>query len=232
MLIDCPGCTKSYHISRAILEPNGRTVVCPRCNEGWFITAEHAENAAPRVPYLEISAEAVSQRAIVPMAKLPQRRRDVPAWPQHLKVSGLFLAGFAGVGLLMAALGLSHSIVRLWPQAASAYAAIGLPVNLRGLAVHDVRLIETDAPGEAALEVQGQITNLKPGINAVPALRLSLRDAQGREIYMWTTTAAKAHVSGGETLAFNARLASPPVGATSVLVSFAPAARESLVLAR
>ena len=232
MLIDCPGCTRSYHVSRTILEPNGRTVVCPRCQESWFITAEHAENAARLTASVEIATEAVSQRS-APAAKLPWvRPRDFPVWPQQLKVSRLFLMGFAGVGLLMAGLGLRHTIVRLWPQAASAYAAIGLPVNLRGLALHDVRLTSIDGPGESALEVQGQITNLKPGTNAVPALRLSLRDAQAHEIYVWTTTAPKGHVLGGETLAFSARLASPPIGAASVLVSFAPAARESLALAR
>lgn len=232
MLIDCPGCTRSYHISHAILEPNGRTVVCPRCSESWFVAAEYAENAAPHAAGLEISAEAVSQRHTAPAAKLPRARdRGIPARPR-LRVSPFVLASFAGVGLFAAGLGLRHPIVRLWPQAASAYAAVGLPVNLRGLALHDVHLTAVDAPSEPAIEVQGQITNLKLGTNAVPPLRLSLRDAQGREIYVWSTTAPKSHVANGETLAFSARLASPPADARAVLVSFAPAARESLALAR
>ncbi len=38
MLIDCPGCAASYHITKAALSPSGRRVACPRCETVWLAT--------------------------------------------------------------------------------------------------------------------------------------------------------------------------------------------------
>ncbi len=47
MLIDCPGCGKSYHIIKAVLAPLGRRVACPRCDSIWFVSAEGIASAEP-----------------------------------------------------------------------------------------------------------------------------------------------------------------------------------------
>jgi len=239
MLIDCPGCTKSYHISREMLEPNGRTVACPRCSATWFVAAEVAGSDSHQTIAPEISTEAVSRRAAAvtepakpqpPMGKQGKQgsaAREYPP-PPSLRMSGFVLLGLAALGLAMAALGCRNNVVRVWPQAATAYAWLGLPINLRGLALHDVHMTQIDAG--PAIGIEGKITNLKPGKNAVPALRLSLRDAQSHEVYVWTTEAPKSHLSAGETLTFHASLAAPPANVEALLVSFAPAARDGLTL--
>lgn len=180
---------------------------------------------------MEISGEAIS-RKIVSMNRVAEdvpvrTRRDDPAFPR-LSISRAALFGLVPLALVMAGIGYRNQVVRLWPRASTAYAALGLPVNLRGLALHDVHVTLVDTGAEPVLGIEGEITNLKSRKNHVPPLRLSLRDAQSREIYAWASDAPKSNFAAGETLAFRARLAAPPAATYSLLVSFAPAAHEGL----
>ena len=43
MLIDCPSCARSYHVSRAALGESGRNVVCQICDTRWYVEAPRAE---------------------------------------------------------------------------------------------------------------------------------------------------------------------------------------------
>jgi predicted Zn finger-like uncharacterized protein len=234
MLIDCPGCAKSYHLSRTSLEPHGRNVVCPRCAASWFVSPPEGEAEAEEAAIMEISAEAVSRKPLrvnASGADVPprKRRREDPAFPQ-ISFTRVTFCCLIPLVLVMAGIGWRNHIVRLWPQAATVYAAVGLPVNLRGLALHNVHVTLIDTGAEPVLGIEGEITNLKSGKNHVPQLRLSLRDAQSREIYAWASDAPKTNLAAGETLAFHSRLAAPPATTYSLLVSFAPAAHESLTL--
>ena len=233
MLIDCPGCAKSYHVSRATLEPHGRNVVCPRCTAAWYVAAQAPETAVPDVATMEISAEAISRKLVCVnrvAEELPvRRRRDDPAFP-HLSISRAALFSLVPLALVMAGIGYRNQVVRLWPRAATAYAAVGLPVNFRGFALHDVHVTLLDTGAEPVLGIEGEITNLKSTKNNVPPLRLSLRDAQSHEIYAWASDAPKPNLAAGETLAFRLRLVAPPAASYSLLVSFAPAAHERLAL--
>ena len=121
----------------------------------------------------------------------------------------------------MAALGLRDEAVRAVPPLARAYAAIGLPVNLRGLEIRGLRSsLLQDASG-SVLAVEGEIVNIRPRTVAVPQVRIGVEGADGHEIYTWTTAAPKARLAEGETIDFRARLTAPPAGAHAVLVKFA-----------
>jgi hypothetical protein len=114
------------------------------------------------------------------------------------------------------------AIVSIAPATAAAYALAGMPVNLRGLSIADVRARathETDSPGE--LLVTGEIANLRDGETAAPNLRLALRGEDGRELYVWTARGPKTRLAAHERMTFRARLAAPPAGVRDVLVKFA-----------
>jgi predicted Zn finger-like uncharacterized protein len=111
-------------------------------------------------------------------------------------------------------------IVRLVPQTASLYAAIGLPVNLRGLAFQDIRISRTENDGVNVLVVDGSIVNVSGRAVEVPRLRLAVRNGGKNEIYTWTALPARSILGPGETLPFRSRLASPPTEAREVLVRF------------
>ncbi|HZS63661.1 MAG TPA: DUF3426 domain-containing protein [Xanthobacteraceae bacterium] len=111
-------------------------------------------------------------------------------------------------------------IVRYFPQTASLYAAIGLPVNLRGLSFDDVKLTREQQEGLDVLVVQGSISNVTGRPQEVPRIRIAVRNQTHNEVYVWTTLPARAVLGPRETLPFQARLASPPKETQEVLVRF------------
>jgi predicted Zn finger-like uncharacterized protein len=119
-----------------------------------------------------------------------------------------------------ALLGWRSDVVRLMPQTASLYAAIGLPVNLRGLAFTDVKTTKEVHEGVPVLLVQGTISNVSRQPHDVARLRFAMRNSAGREIYSWTTLPARSMLAPGDSEPFQTRLASPPAEGREVVVRF------------
>jgi len=137
--------------------------------------------------------------------------------------NGALLVLAAASFAIMAALGLREKAVRAVPSLARVYAAIGLPVNLRGLEIRGLKSsLQQDASG-SVLAVEGEIVNIRPSTVAVPQVRIGVEGADGQEIYTWTTAVPKARLAEGETIDFRARLTTPPKDAHAVLVKFAAA---------
>jgi predicted Zn finger-like uncharacterized protein len=111
-------------------------------------------------------------------------------------------------------------IVRLLPQTASVYAAVGLPVNLRGLAFENIRMSRIDQDGVGVLVVEGSIVNVTGRPIEVPRLRLAVRNEAKHEIYAWTALPTRSILAPGDALPFRSRLASPPADAREVEVRF------------
>lgn len=124
------------------------------------------------------------------------------------------------LAILFSALNWRAGVVRQFPQTASLYAAIGLPVNLRGLFFENVRSTSELHDGVTVLIVEGTIVNLTTRTLEVPRLRLSLRNAVGHEVYAWTALPPKGTLGSGNGLPFRARLASPPPDGRDVIVRF------------
>ena len=122
--------------------------------------------------------------------------------------------------LLLGALNWRAAVVRHFPQTASLFATIGLPVNLRGLYFENVRSSAEVHDGVTVLVVEGTIVNLTTRTLEVPRLRLSLRNGAGHEVYAWTALPPKGTLSSGNGLPFRARLASPPPEGRDVIVRF------------
>jgi hypothetical protein len=113
-----------------------------------------------------------------------------------------------------------NDIVRLMPQTASLYNAVGLAVNLRGLAFENMKMSKDEHDGVAVLVVEGTIANVTGRAVEVPRLRLAVRNESKNEIYSWTALPSRTILGPGETLPFRSRLASPPAETRDVLVRF------------
>jgi predicted Zn finger-like uncharacterized protein len=133
---------------------------------------------------------------------------------------GLPVAILALLALDTALIGWRADVVRAAPQTASLYAAIGLPVNLRGLTFADVTTATETHDGVPVLVVEGTIVSASPRIVEVPRLRFSVRNRSGQEVYAWTAVPGRSVLGPGESLSFRSRLASPPPDAREVLVRF------------
>jgi predicted Zn finger-like uncharacterized protein len=144
----------------------------------------------------------------------PRKRRPRRSLP------GLPIAILALLALNAALIAWRADVVRVAPQTASLYAALGMPVNLRGLSFSHVMTATETHEGVQVLVVEGTIASASTRVVEVPRLRFSVRNGGGQEVYAWTALPTRSILAPGETLAFRSRLASPPPDGRDVLVRF------------
>lgn len=157
------------------------------------------------------NVEVVAARRI---RRPPPRRK--PRWPVPGLSTTILLLLAINAGLI----GFRADIARLLPQTASLYAAIGLPVNLRGLVFSEIATRKDTQDGVPVLVVEGVIKSNSRRTAEVPRIRFSVRNAAGLEVYSWTALPSRNVLAPGATLPFRSRLASPPPESHEVLVRF------------
>ncbi|MFO1150284.1 MAG: MJ0042-type zinc finger domain-containing protein [Alsobacter sp.] len=243
MLIVCPNCATSYALTESQLG-TGRTLRCAKCRHTWRATAADAVDGfaeradadaqaqwppaaaqsdvataeppvaatGPRPPVRRGRAAARPRAKGIPVAAMLAKLRAVQPW--HWALAGTAVA-------LSLAVVERRLVVRLAPQTAALYAAVHLPVNLRGLAFEGVRSQVIADKDQQILVVEGQIRNVTKDDSGIPGLALSLRDEKGSEIYSWTAETPRSVLAPGESAPFRARLVAPPLDGRDVLVRFA-----------
>jgi len=137
---------------------------------------------------------------------------------QHIFSVPMLIVVLAAI--LLGALNWRVALVRQFPQTASLFSMLGMPVNLRGLSFMDVKSRGEFVDGAMVLVVEGTIANLTPRALEVPRLRFGLRNGAGHEVYAWTALPSKTTLGSGDGLAFRTRLASPPADGRDVIVRF------------
>ena len=115
---------------------------------------------------------------------------------------------------------LRKTLVAAVPESAGVFAAVGLPVNLRGLELRDVKSGIFAENAVELLVVQGEIANVTSKPREVPPLLFTVRDAKGVTIYSWSASADIRTLEPGAKASFRRRLASPPPEGMEVLVRF------------
>lgn len=171
--------------------------------------------AEAKAALLAADAESKAARA-QKKPKLPGKARLRVQPAAALLVLG-FLPALAGMFLGRA------QIVRVLPETAALYAAIGMPVNLRGFAFENVRS-ELVREGEARLlVVEGEIANIKDVSLAVPPVLIGVMGEGPNPLYRWNADPDQATLAPGARTRFKARLVSPPQEGQRVLVRFADA---------
>lgn len=179
----------------------------------------------PQLGAREIAAEASSEFVRPPsyeeMWGAPRRPVSSPrssARPARWPAITTIIAVIVGATALIA---LRERIVRVIPPAAGVYTAAGLPVNLAGLELRDIRSQIVMDGARKVLTIEGEIVNIRREQNRVPPMKLAVRGENGLDRYTWTAPAPKSRLESGEKITFRARLASPPEDGADVLVRFA-----------
>ncbi len=178
-------------------------------------------NAPPLVPAtVQENGSAVAAGPDIESVAARQERRATGkakrrrAWPGLPTVILVLAAGLAAL------VNWRGTVVRVAPQTAGLFSAIGLPVNLRGLSLDDVKTSVETQEGVTVLVVEGTIANLKRQALEVPRLRFAVRNAAGYEVYAWTALPGQPVVAPGDRAPFRSRLASPPADAQDIIVRF------------
>lgn len=156
------------------------------------------------------------RRAAAPRGVVAQS----PARRLFAKVRPIAVVAAVACAALASALVARDDLVRRAPSLASLFAVVGLPVNVRGLEIADVRSVEEIDDGVPILLVTGSIANVAKAAVDVPRLRLAVKSRDDRELYSWTTVLGRASLNPGESASFRARLASPPAEGQAIDVRF------------
>ena len=231
MILTCPECATSYYADDAAIG-GGRTVRCGACGISWRAQSETlldlefeaSEASAPAPaepeedllerPPAELSGEQL-RKAFRAKAQNVRRTRDAA-------VQGAVWAGIGAVFVLIlaGAAVFRVDVVRLWPRSASAYAAVGLPVNAVGLTIEDYHALPSLQDGHPALLVSGVLRNVRPRAIKAPPLSIVLRDRDNQPLLTRVVSPGDPDVPPGQTRSFAVSLIDPPAGAANVEIGF------------
>jgi predicted Zn finger-like uncharacterized protein len=245
MILTCPSCATRYFADDAAIGPAGRTVRCASCQHSWFAEPHLVlDQAAP--DDLLPGAEPAKGKARAPLTReqVERMRRGLqPEAPQSAAARiraqqadrerkarmRAAAAAWGGAGAVAAASVVGAAIfredvARIWPKTASAFAAVGLPVNIYGLEFTELDIEKTFDGPTPVLSVAGAIRNIGPEMKAAPALRFSLRDERGGEVYRWVERLEGQRIEPGAALPFQTMVPNPPSHAVDLEATFASAA--------
>ncbi len=201
MLVDCPDCAHSYTLGAAAIGEHGRVVICSRCDARWFQQGTRPVD----------TAEPAVVAPVVTRAKDPRPRA------RSLCVA-LALAAAAVL------VGARTSVVRAVPRTAALYAAVGWPVNLRGLAIARLRPEPATSAQAGDTVLAGEIRNVAGRRVPLPRIAFEIRDDVGVALVTWSEALPAATLAAGRTLAFASAPRRLPPGGRTVLAHFAEGA--------
>jgi hypothetical protein len=172
-------------------------------------------NEAVNEPNQEAESSASLKKSLVQRLQVYSRRRALAIFAGWL---GLAVA----LGLLIGG-GYLHrnSIVRTWPQAATLYAALKIPINPLGMTLQNVTYAHGYENGLPVLAIQGEIVNISGRMVEVPKIRVELKDAQNKQLYQWSFALDESQLPPSARAHFITRLSSPPADARHLEVRFA-----------
>lgn len=111
-------------------------------------------------------------------------------------------------------------VVRAMPQTAAFFKLTGMGVNLRGLAIEDLKISTETVNNKPVLLIEGAIVDITRKPVEIPRLRFIVRDAKGADIYAWNAVLEQPVLNPGEKAWFKTRLASPPAEGREIAVRF------------
>ncbi len=235
MILTCPDCATSYFVADAAIGPTGRKVRCKSCGHVWLALSEEPleltpANAAPSVsPTPEASGfgrrEGTPELEALAAPELPRAYRSRVEQQRRFRraaAAGAVWAGVAAafVALVGAAWLFRVDVVDLYPRAATAYAAVGAPVNALGLDIEaqNARI----APGHPeTILASGAVRNIRDRSISPPPLRITLFDVEGREIRHRVVPAPARSIRPGAVAGFAALIPDPGGRTAEVTFDFA-----------
>jgi predicted Zn finger-like uncharacterized protein len=200
--------------------PNVPVVESPSISADWPVDANDRIKDADWATLAQ--HDAVAAMRATPPSRLAALGRFVPSLPRLFVMPrhSLPIATAAMASLLLALVIWRVDLVRLMPQTATFYQAVGLDVNIRGLAFKDVKVTTETVDGKSVLLIEGLIVSETRTPTALPRLRFVVRDEKGTEIYGWNAVLEQPGLNPGDKTWFRSRLASPPAEGRSIDVRF------------
>jgi predicted Zn finger-like uncharacterized protein len=239
MILTCTSCATRYFADDASVGPEGRTVRCAACGHSWFVAPQlvldRPADAAPATfveappqddggltrEQIERARQATQKplsAAAMARAKQVERQRK-----EKIKQAAIAWSGAAGALALTLTLGvvLRQDVARIWPNTASVYATIGMPVNITGLEFSQIDVAKTFDGPTPMIVVTGSVKNVSRGVKAAPSIRFALRDETGEELTHWIADLPGEALQPGAARTFRSTLDAPISSAVDLEARFA-----------
>lgn len=129
----------------------------------------------------------------------------------------LLISGVASVAVFM-----KQKVMIWFPATQRLYAMMGMePAVLgRGLQIVEPKPTKVVDGNDQILVVEGEIRNISDAAIDIPLMRGALLDKQGKELQIWTFTAAKSRIKPGEMAQYRTEFRNPPSAAESLDITF------------
>jgi predicted Zn finger-like uncharacterized protein len=206
MILTCPSCSTHYFADDSTIGESGRTVKCAACGHSWFVQPASLAEEKPAAPAHEVYRERLREQR-----REKSRLAAVVSW---LVTGGLF------VGATVAAFYFRNDVVKIWPEAASAYRLAGLDVNRFGLDFADIERARTFNDTIPIVTVTGRAINVARTPVETPGVRVDLRDEAGKVVATEYSFVTPASLEPGATGRFGVVVEPAPVESFEVVVSF------------
>ena len=225
MIVTCPSCA-----TRNELPPNAHQALlrCRGCGHSWL--ESRALDVTELVADPEPQPDALLDDPAIDDDVLAIARAARHAAERHAAAARRRRAELRGWSILALVIAVPLALLMLFPDrlgallpgAARLYLAVGLDSAMANFTIRGVEQSHTFADGTRVLAIHGEVVNAAGSDRRVPALLFRLRDANGREVYAWTLKGVLTRsLKPGEATGFTTRLASPPLSARGLEISFA-----------
>lgn len=240
MILTCTSCSTRYYADDAAIGSAGRTVRCAACGFSWFAepqlelrtaaeAPEAVKAAAPaqepltreRVERLRRAAE---QPGPAPSAAAKFRAQQAERMRRERTRAAAVVWAATGAALAASATGMvafRQDVAEVWPRSASAFAALGLEVNVYGLEFYDLSVERAFDGPTPILLVSGEVRNIGRDDKLVPPVRVSLRDTRSQEIFELVNAITDQPIPAGGAVPFQIRVENPPADAVDLEATFA-----------
>ena len=236
MILTCPSCATRYYADDGSIGANGRSVRCAACTHTWFIEPQlvlsdggpvaASEEDKPltreKVERMRRAATAANAAPLSSAAKFRalqaerQRKDRVRAAVIAWSATGIALAATT-----TSAVAFREDVARVWPKTASAYAAVGLDVNIFGLEFVDLQVEHVFDGPQPVLVVRGAVTNMGREDRPAPVLRFGLRNNHASEIQHVLARMTSPTVPAGGATPFEIRIENASMNAADLEATFA-----------
>jgi hypothetical protein len=168
--------------------------------------------------------KAAEQPGPAPSAAAKFRAQQAERMRRERMRAAAVVWGATGAALAASATGMvafRQDVAEMWPRSASAFAALGLDVNVYGLEFYDLA-VERDFDGATPiLVVSGEVRNIGRDDKLVPPVRISLRDTRSQEIFELVNMISEEPIAAGAAVPFQIRVENPPSDAVDLEATFA-----------
>ncbi len=244
MILTCTSCSTRYYADDAAIGPAGRTVRCAACGFSWFAEPQlelRTTAEAPEVTRAEAPAAAAAQEPLTrerverlrraaeqpgpaPSAAAKFRAQQAERMRRERARAAAVVWTATGAALAASATGMiafRQDVAEVWPRSASAFAALGLDVNVYGLEFYDLAVERAFDGATPILLVSGEVRNIGRDDKLVPPVRVSLRDSNSHEIFELVNAITDQPVAAGGAIPFQIRVENPPADAVDLEATFA-----------